>query len=44
MCCSPWGRKESNMAELLNGTEVMHHFNGAHASCQSKNQKSEFTL
>ena len=24
-CCSPWGRKESDMAELLNWTKLIHH-------------------
>ena len=23
MCCSPWGRKESDMTERLNGTELI---------------------
>ena len=22
MCCSPWGRKESDVTELLNSTEM----------------------
>ena len=32
MCCSPWGRKESDMTERLNFTELM----GLHGYCRKR--------